>query len=115
MFRIVHTLATKKGYTDIATLQNDYKDWSSPHVKVKNMKYVPVSFVFSVLSAMEYWINANLTEGEKWVELSAQEIIDCCLECMAEKKPDAVYKYIMENGVTTEEAYPYRISIESHE
>lgn len=64
------------------------------------MKFFEVSHIFAVLTVMEYHINREVKNKEEWVELSAQEIIDCCDNCL-EKKPENVYTYIKNNGVTT--------------
>lgn len=35
--------------------------------------------------------------------LSAQEIIDCCPECMRSKRPEIVFDYIQKYGVHKED------------
>lgn len=77
----------------------------------KNMRDYDGSFIFAAMGSVEFELNKqqvlyyrdlneNLEKDKNWITLSEQEIIDCCSHCLEKKRPEYVYKYILENGIS---------------
>lgn len=107
-YDIVKRISAKKNFGEIAKYGYDYNDWARKDALIRDEKGYNSSFIFAALTAIEYKLNKGLTD--RWIALSAQEIIDCCEECLVSRKPESVFDYIKKNGVTEEEVYSYEMS-----
>ena len=76
---------------------------------IKNQKECGSCWAFSSVASME---TAYFLRNQKFVSFSEQELVDCASSygnhgCNGGLMPFA-FEYIMDNKITTEEAYPYR-------
>lgn len=98
----MRSISAQKNFGEVSKFDNDYYDWSRKDAVIRDERGFNISHIFAALTAIEYQINENQSTAgnSSWITLSAQEIVDCCSECLVEKSVENVYRYIISNGVT---------------
>jgi hypothetical protein len=113
VYQIILKIIALKNYEEVTKFGFNYTDWSRKDAVIRDQNGYNSSYIFAALTAIEYRINSRKSgdnQSETWVTLSAQQIIDCCSECVATRKPETVFEYIKMNGVVAEAEYPYENS-----
>jgi hypothetical protein len=124
---VVTAIARKKGYQEIAEFEDDYYyDWQHLLPPVKDMRDYDGSYLFAAVAEMEFEVNKRqalylrergetLPLQQNWIVLSEQEVIDCCPSCREKKRPQYVYKHMLDYGISPSARYPYTTSVYNSE